>query len=340
MDERLPRITVVTPSLNQAAYVEACLTSVLDQGYPNLEYIVVDGGSTDGSVDIIRQYAHRLSWWVSEPDAGAYHAVQKGFDASSGEIMAWLNADDKYHDGALFAMAEIFQQFPDVEWLTGHPTEYTARGIAINRITLPWARWSRYRYLTSDFAFVQQESTCWRRSLWEKAGATLDLTFELAGDMELWARFFRYAQLHTTTSLIGGFRYQSSDQRSRKFRARYIAECRAVIHRELRRCSVPARAGLAAMRIVGLPLGVPYYLDVPLLRCPYRAIFRLPPLVSYDFDAGRFVRGSRSMKHPQVFVGRLEIPRSKPPAVCYPAPASADPALADTREPAWRFRRK
>src|SRR5262245_23119456 len=155
-----PRITVVTPNLNQARYLEACLTSVLNQGYPNLEYIVVDGGSTDGSLEIIKKYEHKLHRWISEPDEGQYHAIQKGFGYCSGEIMAWLNADDKYHDGALFVMAETFRQFPDVEWLMGFPTEYTERGIAINRITLPWARWSRYRFLTWDFAFVQQESTC------------------------------------------------------------------------------------------------------------------------------------------------------------------------------------
>ena len=332
MGESYPRITIVTPNLNQVRYLEACLTSVLDQGYPNLEYIVVDGGSTDGSVDIIRKYEHRLYRWISEPDEGQYHAIQKGFDWSSGEIMAWLNADDKYHDGALFAMAEILQQFPDVDWLMGFPTEYTDRGIAINRITLPWARWSRYRYLTSDFAFIQQESTCWRRALWEQAGGTLDLTLKLAGDMELWARFFRHARLHTTTSLVGGFRYRRGEQRSRAFRSEYVAECRAVIRRERRRYSVPGRAALSVLRVMGWPLGIAFFLDIPLLRLPYRTLFRIPPVLTYDFGRECHVRGRRSVKHPQVFLGDIEIPRASRPGVCYSSPPPPGSTRAKDRE--------
>jgi Glycosyl transferase family 2 len=307
----LPRITVVTPNLNQARHLEACITSVLNQGYPNLEYVVVDGGSRDGSLDIIRKHESRLHRWVSEPDEGHYHAVQKGFEGSSGEIMAWLNSDDRYHEGALFAMAAIFRRFPEVEWLTGLPTEYTEEGVAISRIALPWARWSRYRYLTWDFQFIQQESTCWRRTLWEKAGSTLDLGRKLAGDLELWARFFRHARLHTTTSLIGGFRYRSDGQRSRDLRTEYLAECRQVIARERRRLGHGARIGLSALRLVGVPLGIAFFLDVPFLRAPYRAMFRIPPAISYDFDRGSFVRGSRSVRHPPLFldVPRLDLPR-------------------------------
>src|SRR5215469_5586779 len=92
----LPKISIVTPSFNQAEFLEETIRSVLDQNYPNLEYVVVDGGSTDGSVDIIKKYAHRLAWWVSEPDDGQYAAINKGFKHSSGEIMAWINSDDKY----------------------------------------------------------------------------------------------------------------------------------------------------------------------------------------------------------------------------------------------------
>jgi hypothetical protein len=306
-----PRITVVTPNLNQGKYLEACMVSVLGQHYPNLEYIVVDGGSTDGSVEIIRKYEHLLHRWISEPDEGQYHAVQKGFDGSTGEIMAWLNSDDKYHDGALFAMAETFRQFPDVQWLMGVPTEFTEEGVAINRFTLPWASWSRYRYLTWDFQFVQQESSCWRRELWEKAGATLDLEMKLAGDLELWARFFRHAQLHTTTSLIGGFRYRRGSQRSRDLRAEYLEESRAVIRRERARYSLPGRLALTVLRLVGWPAGIAFFLDIPLLRAPYRAMFRIPPTISYDFRRRSYVRTNRRVRCPPPFAGdgRLGLPR-------------------------------
>ena len=301
-----PRITVVTPNLNQAAYLEACITSVLNQGYPNLEYIVVDGGSRDGSLDIIRKYEKQLHRWTSEPDEGQYHAVQKGFAGSSGEIMAWLNSDDKYHDRALFAIAETFRQFPDVQWLTAVPTEYTQQGMAINRLTIPWASWSRYRFLTWDFQFIQQESTCWKRGLWERAGASLDLELKFAGDLELWARFFRHATLHTTTSLIAGFRYRSDGQRSRTFRPQYLAECRQVIRRERRRYSHAGRVGLSALRLIGLPLGIGFFLDLPFLRAPYRAIFRIPATLTYDFEQARYVRTNRRARYPPVL---QEVPR-------------------------------
>lgn len=102
----LPRITVITPSYNQAPYLEATLRSVLEQGYPNLEYIVVDGGSTDGSRDILEHYAPHLSWWVSERDAGQTDAIRKGLTRATGEWFNWINSDDLLAPGALWRIAE------------------------------------------------------------------------------------------------------------------------------------------------------------------------------------------------------------------------------------------
>lgn len=109
-----PRVTIVTPSYNQAAFLEEAIRSVLDQGYENLEYIVVDGGSTDGSVEIIERYADRLAWWVSEPDGGQAEALNSAFARSTGELLGWLNSDDTLLPGAVSAAVEAFEHEPDL----------------------------------------------------------------------------------------------------------------------------------------------------------------------------------------------------------------------------------
>src|SRR5665647_3247451 len=119
-----PKITIITPVYNRAQYLEATILSVLNQGYANLEYIIIDGGSTDGTIEIIKKYESQLAYWVSEPDQGMYYALQKGFDKASGDIMAWLNSDDMYHANSLFVVADIFSTFEDVDWIMGTPSLY------------------------------------------------------------------------------------------------------------------------------------------------------------------------------------------------------------------------
>jgi glycosyltransferase involved in cell wall biosynthesis len=113
MTEDLPVISIVTPSYNQASFLEETILSVLNQGYENLEYTVIDGGSTDGSVEIIRKYEARLAHWVSEPDEGQYHALQKGFSRAQGDLLGWLNSDDVYLPGALTAVGRAYANHPD-----------------------------------------------------------------------------------------------------------------------------------------------------------------------------------------------------------------------------------
>lgn len=114
----LPKISIVTPSYNQGEFIEATINSILTQNYPNLQYIIIDGGSTDGSVEIIKKYEKYLHFWCSEPDAGQYDAINKGFARSSGEIMAWLNSDDMYCPWVFKTVADVMSDFSEIEWLT------------------------------------------------------------------------------------------------------------------------------------------------------------------------------------------------------------------------------
>lgn len=180
-----PKITVVTPSYNQARFLEATLRSVHDQGYPNLEHIVIDGGSTDGSVEIIRKFEDRLAYWVSEPDKGQTDALIKGFSRASGEILAWLNSDDLYEPRTLWEVAEFFTRHPDVQFVYGDALWIDTEG----RILKPKKEipFNRFIWLY-DYNYIPQPSAFWRRELYEAVGG-LDPRFDLAMDADLWIRF-------------------------------------------------------------------------------------------------------------------------------------------------------
>ena len=213
-----PKTSIVTPSFNQGRYLEAAINSVLSQNYPNLEYIIVDGGSTDNSVEIIKKYAQHLHFWCSEADAGHYSAVNKGFAKASGDIFAWLNSDDMYCSDAFRTVGVIFSQFPEVSWLTtlqqlvwdiqGH------RKLVKNIPGYSKQAFLDGRYFPRKFSglgFIQQESTFWRRELWEKVGG-VRTKFNLAGDFDLWARFFMHADLYGVDLSLGGFRVHDKNR--------------------------------------------------------------------------------------------------------------------------------
>ena len=231
MTLKYPKISIVTPNYNGAAFLEETIKSVLNQNYPNLEYIIIDGGSTDNSIDIIKKYDDNLSFWVSEPDNGLYDAIQKGFDKSTGEIMAWINSDDMYARGAFSMVSEIFSNFKQVSWLQGLPSTYDEQGRVVN--ISPLKRWSKYNYYTGDFKWIQQESIFWRRELWEKSGSKLATELKYAGDFELWLRFFRTEKLFCIKALLGGFRVRSKNQLSLDYLDDYINEVDELIANEI-----------------------------------------------------------------------------------------------------------
>ena len=225
-----PRITLVTAVYNGAKYLEATILSVLAQNYPNLEYIIVDGGSTDGTLDIIRKYESQVTSWISEPDKGQYEALNKGFARSTGEVLSWLNSSDQLHANGLFVVGSVFAVFPEVEWITGRPTVFNTLGMTVEVQPLP--RWARTRFLAGANRYIQQESTYWRRRLWERAGGALSTKYRAEGDFEQWVRFFRHARLYSVDALIGGYRIHP-DALSWGDVDRYNQVCAEIVEKEL-----------------------------------------------------------------------------------------------------------
>jgi glycosyltransferase involved in cell wall biosynthesis len=225
----LPRISIITPSFNQGEFIGECLESLLNQGYPNLELVVVDGGSSDDSVSVIRQFEQHLHWWCSEPDEGQYDAIRKGFEHSSGAIMGWLNSDDKHHDFSLFKLAFLFGAQRNVQWLTGRHSFWRDDGAFLGaaKTLLTWNAREIVAHMMNGASCIQQESTFWRRSLWDRAGACMATQLELAGDYELWCRFALHARLHTVDTPLAGFRRQPK-QKTATRKDDYLAEGRAV----------------------------------------------------------------------------------------------------------------
>ena len=260
-------ISLVTPSLNQAAFLDDALASVLDQHDPSLEYVVADGGSTDGSVAVIERRADRLAAWWSEPDNGHADAVNRGFARTSGEIMGWLNSDDRLLPRSLEVVRELFTRFPEVQWLTsGTPVmlDEAGRTVRVGR-TLGFARepyllglnglrpWSR-RY------FVQQESTFWRRSLWDAAGGALDPSFEPASDFELWRRFFEHAELWTVDTMLGAFRVHATQRTASQldaYRGQALRALPASSSRSLLAARTVSRMPVAVRRRTGVGWSAP-----------------------------------------------------------------------------------
>jgi len=241
MSRQIPKISIVTPSLNQGDYLEKTILSILNQNYPNLEYVIIDGGSKDSSPQIIKRYENKLAFWISEKDEGQYEAINKGFEKTTGGIMTWLNSDDVLMPGTLDLVANIFQELPEVQWVTGIPTVIGQDDLIVHRGYKPtFVR----KFIELGFyhgallGFIMQEGTFWRRELWEKVGGRVgNLYYGL--DYQLWRKFARHSDLTSVYASLAAFRLNPT--RKTKEIEKYYQDIGINFPKILKSLSIPFR---------------------------------------------------------------------------------------------------
>ncbi|MEM9881564.1 MAG: glycosyltransferase family 2 protein [Planctomycetota bacterium] len=215
-----PKITIVTPSYQQSAFLERTIKSVLDQEYPNLEYLVFDGGSTDGSVDIIERYADRINHWQSEKDNGQSDAINKGLKRAAGDIIGWLNSDDTMTPGSLDRIARAYVDHPDVDLVYGHTCHINADDRIIRRlVALPTDDDELIHRNRNVFA---QPGTTWRKSLQDRIGL-LDESLHYTMDCDFWIRAAKAGKLLAIPHHLANLRVHG-ETKSTGFVERFTAE--------------------------------------------------------------------------------------------------------------------
>lgn len=243
----LPKISIVTPSFNQANFLERTIRSVLDQGYPNLEYIVIDGGSTDGSVEVIRKYEHQLTYWVSEPDDGQTAAINKGLRRATGEWVAWQNSDDVYYPGTFEDLAQSAAKHPEAHLIIGNMMIIDAydRELRDVRYVTP-----SHGALLAEGMVVVNQAAFWRRHVHRELG-WLDESFDCSFDYEWFLRLTkRYRSAHVNR-LWGAFRLHDAAKTSNSMH-RFMEENKRILHGR----TVPYwMASLYRLRRMALMLG-------------------------------------------------------------------------------------
>ncbi len=208
----LPRISIVTPSYNQARFVGWTARSVFLQRYPNLEYIMMDGGSKDDTVEVLRPYADRFAYFVSERDKGQSDAIHRGFQRATGEIMAYLNSDDMLAPGALHFVARFFADHPDVDAVYSHRVTVDGR----NRVKWYWVLPEHSDWYMVRWDLIPQETCFWRRRIFDRCG-NVDPTFRFAMDYDLFVRFMRAApgRMRRLDRFLGVFRQHDEAKTTR-----------------------------------------------------------------------------------------------------------------------------
>ncbi len=201
-DPSLPKISLITPSFNQAQFLEKTILSILNQNYPNLEYIIIDGGSTDGSVEIIKKYEKYIAFWVSEPDSGQSNALNKGFRIASGELVGWQNSDDILLPSSLFKIASAYKKNQGFDLFFGNIVFLDGNDKIVN--TLRFVPFNYYSLLYEG-TVLSNQAAFWKRQLFEKFGF-LDEKYRFCMDYEFWVRIGNKCKFYFIHDYLGGFR--------------------------------------------------------------------------------------------------------------------------------------
>ena len=208
----LPLVSIITPSFNQAPYIEFTIRSVLSQDYPRIEYIIVDGGSTDGTIDIIKKYEGKdgatpsIARWVSEKDKGQTDAINKGFGRATGEILAWINSDDTYEPGAVSAAVKYLLENPKVGMVYGDCNFINENGVVIGKFN---SAQTSYRLIRQGYVHIPQQTMFFRADLWKQVGP-LDPSFYFAMDYDLWTRILARSEIKYVSQTWANFRLHTS----------------------------------------------------------------------------------------------------------------------------------
>ena len=213
-------ITIITPNLNGGQFLEDCILSIKNQGYANLKHVVIDGGSTDNSIQILKD--NNTSYEIVK-GLNNYEAIHYCFQNYPSDIQAWLNADDLYREGAIEIVMNAFEKFPEISWLTGTPSTSNERGVIRIWDAHIFPSFSKYTWTISPILYIQQESTFWRQELYEKAGG-LSTNYRYANDYDLWFRFFKSDRLYSVPQVLASFRVHSFNQLSVANKEKYKEE--------------------------------------------------------------------------------------------------------------------
>jgi glycosyltransferase involved in cell wall biosynthesis len=229
MKNNYPRISIITPTLNQGQFIQKTINSIIEQNYPNLEYIVVDGGSTDNTIQILEDYEEKITW-VSQHDKGQADAINKGIRMASGELLAFINSDDYYLPNVFKIVADIFSNNPDTKWVTGSYVIVDVNDKPIQPLIILYKDFIRKFSGVHAMKFtnyIAQPSTFWRREIFDEIGL-FDITLRYTFDYDFWLRLLLHYPLYNIKLPLSAFRIHKEAKGGKEYHEQFDEELKVL----------------------------------------------------------------------------------------------------------------